>query len=87
MPTHGLRLQAYQLLGLAVKAQDEGRPADAHDLTAKVMEHLEDAISVEEIRRASASISEHTPSEIAGPNIKNFMSAMRTRWHGKVVAR
>jgi hypothetical protein len=62
MPTHGLRLQAYRLLALALKAQDEGRPADAHDLTAKAMEHLEDAIGVGEIRRASASISENSPS-------------------------
>jgi hypothetical protein len=51
MPTHGLRLQAYQLLALALKAHDEGRPADAYDLTAQAMEHLEDAMSVEELRR------------------------------------
>jgi hypothetical protein len=51
MPTHGLRLQAYELLALALKAHDEGRPADAYDLTAKAMEHLEDAMSVEELRR------------------------------------
>jgi hypothetical protein len=51
MPTHGLRLQAYRFLRLALKAQDEGRPADAHDLTAKAMEYLEDAMSVEELRR------------------------------------
>ncbi len=50
MPTHSLRLEAYQLLALALKAHDEGRAADAHDLTAKAMEHLEDAMSVEELR-------------------------------------
>jgi hypothetical protein len=65
MPTHGLRLQAYQLLALALKAQDEGRPADAHDLTAKAMEHLEDAISVEEIRCAYASFTESAPAAVA----------------------
>ena len=61
MPTHGLRLQAYQLLALALKAHDEGRPDDAHDLTAKAMEHLEDAMSVEELRRTQSE----QPSEQA----------------------
>jgi hypothetical protein len=65
MPPHGLRLQAYRFLTLALKAHDEDRPADAHDLTAKAMEYLEDAMSLEELRRASASISENSPSEIA----------------------
>jgi hypothetical protein len=57
MPTHGLRLQAYQLLALALKAQDEGRPSDAYDLTAKAMEQLEDAMSVEELRRTQSKPS------------------------------
>jgi len=51
MPTYGLKLQAYQLLALALKAHDEGRPADAYDLTEQAMEHLEDALSVEKLRR------------------------------------
>jgi hypothetical protein len=63
MPTQGLRLQAYRLLALALKAHDEGRPAVAYDLTAKAMEYLEDAMSVEELCRASASISENSSSE------------------------
>lgn len=54
MPVAGLRLQAYQLLALALKAHDEGRSADAYDLTAKAMEHLEDAMSVEELRRTQS---------------------------------
>jgi hypothetical protein len=55
MPIIGLRLQAYHLLGLAVKADEEGRASDAYVLTAKAIEHLEDAMSVDELRRASMS--------------------------------
>jgi hypothetical protein len=66
MPTHGLRLQAYQLLALAVNAHDEGRPADAYDLTAKAMEHLEDAMSVEKLRRVAARPSESPSAAVAG---------------------
>jgi len=53
MPIIGLRAQAYHLLGLAVKADKEGRASDAYELTAKAIEHLEDAMSVDEFRRTS----------------------------------
>jgi len=65
MPTYGLRVQAYELLALALKAHDEGRSDDAYDLTAKAMEHLEDAMSVEELRRASASLPESASAAVA----------------------
>lgn len=65
MPTQGLRLQAYELLALALKAHDEDRPADAYQLTAKAMEHLEDAMSVEELRRASATLTESASAAVA----------------------
>ncbi len=53
MPVSGLRLQASQLLALAIKADEEGRSADAYELTARAMEHLEDALSVAALRRTS----------------------------------
>jgi hypothetical protein len=56
MPVIGLRVHAYHLLGLAVKADEEGRASDAYELTAKAIEHLEDAMSVDEFRRNSLSI-------------------------------
>jgi hypothetical protein len=52
MPVIGLRVQAYHLLALAIKAEEEGRSSDADDLTAKAMEHLDDALSVAALRRA-----------------------------------
>ena len=55
MPTNGLRVQAHQFLALALKAHEEGRSSDAYELTAKAMENLEDALSVEELRRAPRS--------------------------------
>jgi hypothetical protein len=55
MPVVGLRVQAYQLLGLAIKADEEGRSSDAYELTASAMEHLEDAISVDGLRRISTA--------------------------------
>jgi hypothetical protein len=51
MPISVLRIQAYELLALAIKADDEGRSADAYDLTARAVEHLEDAMSVDQFRR------------------------------------
>jgi hypothetical protein len=57
MPIIGLRPQAYRLLGHAIKADEEGRASDAYLLTAKAIEHLEDAMSVDELRRASMSAS------------------------------
>jgi len=55
MPIRGLRIQAYQSLALAIKADEEGRSADAYELTAQAIEHLEDAISVQDIRRVSSA--------------------------------
>jgi hypothetical protein len=54
-PVAGLRVQAYQLLGLAIKADEEGRASEAYELTGKAIEHLEDAMSVDELRRTSNS--------------------------------
>jgi hypothetical protein len=50
VPIIGLRLQAYHLLALAIKADEEGRSSDAYELTAKAIHHLEDATSVDELR-------------------------------------
>jgi hypothetical protein len=55
MPISELRIEGYQLLALAIKADEEGRSADAYDLTAKAIEHLEDANSVQDIRRVSSA--------------------------------
>lgn len=58
MPVVGLRVQAYQSLALAIKAEDEGRSSDAYELTRKATELLQDAMSVEALRRgASAATS------------------------------
>jgi hypothetical protein len=53
MPVIELRVQAYHLLALAIKAEEEGRTSDAYGLTAKAMEHLEDAMSVAKLRLTS----------------------------------
>jgi hypothetical protein len=58
MPINELRIQAYQLLALALEAHEAGRSADAYEFTAKAMEHLQDAMSVAELRRASSSIAQ-----------------------------
>jgi hypothetical protein len=49
MPVIGLRVQAYHLLALAIKAEEK-RASDANELTTKAMEHLEDAMSVAKLR-------------------------------------
>jgi hypothetical protein len=46
-----LRAQAAHFLTLAIAAQDNGRLGDAHSLTLKAIEFLEDAISLEELQR------------------------------------
>ena len=56
MPVIGLRVQAYQLLALALKAEDEGRSSDAYELMAKAMEHLEDAMCVAKLRLTSPPV-------------------------------
>jgi hypothetical protein len=55
MPIARLRVQASQLLGRAMKADQEGRSSDAYDLTVKAIEHLEDAMSVDKLRRTSTA--------------------------------
>jgi hypothetical protein len=52
MPTNQLRTRANRFLHLAVQAHDQGRLADAHALTLKAAEYLEQAVSLEELRRA-----------------------------------
>ena len=58
MPIASWRIQAYQLLALAIKADKEGRSSDAYELTAKAIEHLEDANGVQKIRGVFSSVSE-----------------------------
>ena len=58
MPISGLRIQAYQLLALAIKADEEGRSADAYELTTKAIEHLEDANGVQKIRGVFSPVPE-----------------------------
>ena len=50
MPTK-LRIEAERYLTLALKAQSEGQGADAHELTQKAADFLEEAIALEELRR------------------------------------
>jgi hypothetical protein len=54
MPTNELRSQAARLLAAALEAQESGRTLEAHELTMKAAECLEDAMSVEQLRAASA---------------------------------
>ncbi len=51
MPTNQLRYQAEELLRLARKAHDKGRLNDARALTLQAAGRLEDAVSLEELRR------------------------------------
>jgi hypothetical protein len=53
MPTNQLRSQAALFLARALEAQESGRSLDAHELTIKAAECLEDAMSVEQLREAS----------------------------------
>jgi hypothetical protein len=50
MPTK-LRIEAERYLTLALKAQSEEQAADAHALTRKAADFLEEAIALEELRR------------------------------------
>lgn len=56
MPTNALRSQAARLLACALEAQESGRTLEAHELTMKAAECLEDAMSVEQLRAASARV-------------------------------
>ncbi len=53
MPTNKLRSQAARLLARALEAQDNARTAEAHELTVKAAQCLEDAMSVEQLRGTS----------------------------------
>jgi hypothetical protein len=59
MPTNQLRSRANRYLHLAVQAHDEGRLADAHALTLKAAEYLEQAVSLEELRQAHRAGTTH----------------------------
>jgi hypothetical protein len=54
MPTNALRSQAARFLASALEAQESGRTLEAHELTMKAAECLEDAMSIEQLRAASA---------------------------------
>ena len=62
MPSNVLRYQAEEFLRLARKAHDEGRLDDARALTLKAGEHLEDAVSLEELRRKHLPKAAPTPT-------------------------
>ncbi len=51
MPSNRLRREAEELLRLARKAHDEGRLTEARAFTLQAAERLEDAVSLEELRR------------------------------------
>ncbi len=51
MPSNKLRREAEELLRLARKAQDDGRLSAARAFTLQAAERLEDAVSLEELRR------------------------------------
>jgi hypothetical protein len=57
MPTNQLRSQAALFLARALEAQAGGRSLEAHELTMKAAECLEDAMSVEQLRGASARVA------------------------------
>jgi hypothetical protein len=57
MPTNELRSHARELLSLALKAHDDGHLAEAHSLTVRAADFLEDAISIEKLRAATSRSS------------------------------
>jgi hypothetical protein len=57
MPTNQLRSQAALFLARALEAQEGGRSREAHELTVKAVECLEDAMSIEHLRGASARVA------------------------------
>ncbi len=57
MPTEKLRSEAARLLAAALEAQENGRTLEAHELTMKAAECLEDAMSIEQLRAASARVT------------------------------
>jgi hypothetical protein len=57
MPTNQLRSQAALFLARALEAQEGGRSLEAHELTMRAAECLEDAMSIEQLRGASARVA------------------------------
>lgn len=57
MPTNRLRSQAAYFLTRALEAQESGHTVQAHELTMKAAEFLEDAMSVEQLRVASRRVA------------------------------
>lgn len=57
MPTNQLRSQAALFLARALEAQERGRSLEAHELTVKAVECLEDAMSVEQLRGAPRRVA------------------------------
>jgi hypothetical protein len=56
MPANSLRAQANRFLHLALEAHGKGQLTDAHQFTVKAAELLDDAVSVEELRKAASRI-------------------------------
>jgi len=54
MPTNSLRAQANRFLHLALEAHAKGQLTDAHQFTVKAAELLEDAVSLEKLRKATS---------------------------------
>jgi hypothetical protein len=59
MPSNTLRYQAEEFLRLARKAHDEGRLADARELTLMAAECLEGAVDLEQLRQRLSSKAAH----------------------------
>jgi len=57
MPANTLRAQANRFLHLALEAHAKGLLTDAHQFTVKAAELLEDAVSLEELRKASSRVA------------------------------
>ena len=57
MPANTLRAQANRFLHLALEARAKGLLTDAHQFTVKAAELLEDAVSLEELRKASSRVA------------------------------
>lgn len=57
MPTNRLRSEGARLLTRALEAQENGRTAEAHELTMQAAQCLEDAMSVEQLRGTSTRLA------------------------------
>jgi hypothetical protein len=70
MPTNSLRAQANRFLHLALEAHTKGQLTDAHQFTVKAAELLEDAVSLEELRKASSRVATSSPQSKNSRSIK-----------------